>query len=47
MDFTNLRRFFDNMALKHTPGNAVEFYLNGESVFAMKQAIQILNQRHL
>lgn len=33
MDFTNLRRFFDNMALKHTPGNAVEFYLNGESVF--------------
>lgn len=33
MDFANLRRFLDNMALKHTPGNAVEVYLNGKSVF--------------
>lgn len=33
MDFNNLKRFMDNMALTRTPGNAVEVYLNGKSVF--------------
>lgn len=33
MNFTNLKRFLDNMALRRTPGNAIEVYLNGESVF--------------
>lgn len=33
LDFTNLKKFMDDMADQHTPGNAVEVYLNGRSVF--------------
>lgn len=33
MDFTNLQKFLDHMAAERTPGNAVEVYLNGKSVF--------------
>ena len=33
MDFTNLKNFLDYMAVERTPGNAVEVYLNGKSVF--------------
>ena len=33
LDFTNLKKFMDDMAEHHTPGNAVEVYLNGKSVF--------------
>lgn len=33
VDFTNLKNFMDDMADQHTPGNAVEVYLNGRSVF--------------
>lgn len=33
MDFTNLKKFLDDMATERTPGNAVEVYLNGKSVF--------------
>ena len=33
MDFTNLKNFMDDMARERTPGNAVEVYLDGKSVF--------------
>lgn len=33
MDFTPLRDFMDEMARKHTPGNAIEVYLDGKRVF--------------
>ena len=33
MDFTNLKRFMDDMSAERTPGNAVEVYLDGKSVF--------------
>lgn len=33
MDFTPLRQFMDEMSAKHTPGNAIEVYLEGKRVF--------------
>ena len=33
MNFTNLKNFLDYMALEHTPGNAVEVYLDGKMVY--------------
>lgn len=33
MDFTNLEKFLDYMAAEHTPGNAVEVFLDGKQVF--------------
>ena len=33
MDFTNLKNFLDYMAAKHTPGNAVEVFVDGKQVF--------------
>ena len=33
MDFTNLKNFMHDMARERTPGNAVEVYLGGKSVF--------------
>lgn len=33
MDFTNLKNFMDHMAAEHTPGNAIEVYLDGKQVF--------------
>ncbi len=33
MDFTNLKNFLDYMALEHSPGNAVEVFVNGKQVF--------------
>ena len=33
MDFTNLKNFLDYMAAEHTPGNAVEVFLDGKQVF--------------
>ena len=32
MDFTNLKNFMDYMAAEHTPGNAVEVFLDGKQV---------------
>lgn len=33
MNFTNLKNFLDYMAAEHTPGNAVEVYIDGRQVF--------------
>ena len=33
MDFTNLKNFLDYMAAEHTPGNAVEVFVDGKQVF--------------
>lgn len=33
MDFTNLKNYLDYMATERTPGNAIEVYLGGKSVF--------------
>ena len=33
MNFTNLKNFLDLMAVEHTPGNAVEVFVNGKQVF--------------
>lgn len=39
MNFTNSKKFMDNMADQHTPGNAVEVYLNGEVCFPIRQML--------
>jgi len=33
MDFTNLKNFLDYMAAEYTPGNAIEVFVGGKSVF--------------
>lgn len=35
MNFANLKNFLDYMAVEHTPGNAVEVYVDGSTAYVM------------
>lgn len=45
MDFTNLKNFMDHMAQERTPGNAVEVYLDGKSVFKYESGYSDLENK--
>lgn len=45
MDFTNLKNFMDFMAAERTPGNAVEVYLGGKSVFKYESGYSDLENK--
>ena len=47
MDFTNLKNFMDYMAAEHTPGNAVEVFLDGKQVFRYASGFSDLESQTL